>query len=78
MLSLEVLSTSPSRPLSSVVKRQVIYNPAGEANAELKTEYAATAVIVLMAITCICNGCGGIYRKIATASDGGCAASSAR
>lgn len=38
--------TSPSRSLSSVAKRQAISNRAGEANAELKTEYAATAIIV--------------------------------
>jgi ABC-type phosphate transport system permease subunit len=38
----------------------IIYNWAGEAKAEFKTALAPVAIIVLMAITFLCNGVAGV------------------
>jgi len=52
-------STSVAVPPGGVRRRvlpMIIYNWAGEAKAEFKTALAPAAIIVLMAITFLCNG----------------------
>ena len=55
----------------------IIYNWTGEAKEEFKTAFAPAAIIVLMAITFLCNGMA-VSSGIATTSGGERAASSGR